>query len=44
MELKVSKEITWKNQRFESTQTNMSPEHYFFKLQTAEINFEKLLG
>ena len=23
---------------------HMFPEHYFFKLQTAEINFKKLLG
>ena len=28
----------------DSRRTNVSPEHYFWRLQTAEINFEKLLG
>ena len=44
MELKVSKKITWKwqNQGF---QTNKYVSWaLFLKLQTAEINFEKLLG
>ena len=44
MELKVSKEITWKwqNQRFETNKYVSWA--LFLKLQTAEINFEKLLG
>ena len=45
MELKVSTEIKLGNDKIrDSRQTNMSSEHYFLKWQTAEINFEKLLG
>ena len=42
MELKVSKEITWKwqKQRFETNE--YVSQALFLKLQTAEINFEKL--
>ena len=45
MELKVGKEITckWQNQRLE-TNKKYVPWALFLKLQTAEINFEKLLG
>ena len=44
MELKVSKEITWKwqNQRFETNKYVSWA--LFLKLQAAGINFEKLLG
>ena len=44
MELKVSKEITWKwqNQRFETNRYVSWA--LFLKMQTAEINSEKLLG
>ena len=44
MELKVSKEITckWHKQRFETNKYVSSA--LFLKLQTVEINFEKLLG
>ena len=44
MELKVGKEITckWQNQRLETNK--YVPWALFLKLQTAEINFEKLLG
>ena len=44
MELKVSKEITckWQNQRLETNR--YVPWALFLKLQTAELNFEKLLG
>ena len=44
MELKVSKEITcqWQSQRFETNKYVSWA--LFLKLQTAEINFEKLLG
>ena len=44
MELKVSTQITskWQNQRFETNKYVSWA--LFLKLQTAEINFEKLLG
>ena len=44
MELKVGKDITckWQNQRLETNK--YVPWALFLKLQTAEINFEKLLG
>ena len=44
MELKENKEITWKwqNQRFETNKYVSCA--LFLKLQTEEINFEKLLG
>ena len=44
MELKVSKEITctWQSQKFETKKCFSWA--LFLKLQTAEINFEKLLG
>ena len=44
MELKVGKEIAckWQNQRLETNK--YVPWALFLKLQTAELNFEKLLG
>ena len=44
MELKVGKEITckWQNQRLETNKYVSWA--LFLKLQTAELNFEKLLG
>ena len=44
MELKVGKEITckWQDQRLETNKYVLWS--LFLKLQTAELNFEKLLG
>ena len=44
MELKVSKEITYKRQNQRSETNKYVSWALFLKLQTAEINFEKLLA
>ena len=43
MEIKQAKKLHGNDKIRDPRQRNMSPEHYFLKLQAAGINFEKLL-